>query len=144
MNAIQPRRQEVHQPIQEPIQKRLKSPRPKRHLRARSYQVMGIETTAKIGVNIVISAAAVSALIQLLPYHWSQQEKLRAIRTEVNLAEARVSTLNSEFSRSFDPNQTKSIMQQEGYRFDPNQRNIVLTNKHVDSSDFLDTSESSP
>lgn len=147
MNAIQPRRQEqqsVQQPSNAPTQKRLKSPRPKRNLRARSYQVMAVETTAKIGVNIAISAAAVSALIQLLPYHWSQQEKLRAIRTEVNLAEARVSTLNAEFTRNFDPSQSKSIMQQQGYRFDPNQRHVVLTDNQPESSDSSDASAVSP
>ncbi|BAZ12801.1 hypothetical protein NIES4071_46350 [Calothrix sp. NIES-4071] len=141
MNAIQPSRHD-QQSVQQPSQKRLKSPRPKRNLRARSYQVMAVETAVKIGVNIAISAAAVSALIQLLPYHWSQQEKLRAIRTSVNLAEARVNKLNAEFSHNFDPSQTKSIMQQQGYRFDPNQRNVVITGGQSDSSDSLDASTS--
>ncbi|MBF2064082.1 MAG: hypothetical protein IGS39_06610 [Calothrix sp. C42_A2020_038] len=141
MNAIQPSRQEPQQQLQQPVQKRLKSPRPKRHLRARSYQVMALETTAKIGVNIAMSVAALSALVQLLPNHWLQQEKLRAIRIEVNLAEARVSKLNAEFSRNFDPSQAQSIMQQHGYRFDPNQRRIVFTDKQAVSAD---ASESSP
>lgn len=144
MNAIQPSRHSSQQPIQQPTPKRLKSPRPKRHLRARSYQVMALETTAKIGVNVALTVAAVSALTQLLPYHWSQQEKLRAIRTEVNLAETRVSTLKADFSRNFDPGQTNQIMQQQGYRFDPNQRSIVFTDKQADSSESLDVSESSP
>ncbi len=121
MNAIQPSR-----PPLQPIQRRRVAPRPKRHLRQRSYQVMGLETTVKIGVNVVISAAAVSALIQLLPYHWSQQEKLREIRTEVKLMEERVNKLQAEFSQNFDPRQAKSIMQKQGYRFDPNQLQIVL------------------
>jgi hypothetical protein len=141
MNAIQPSRQEAPQPKRQEAPHRSRSPRPKRNLRARSYQVMALETTAKIGVNIAISAAAVSALIHLLPYHWSQQEKLRAIRTEVNLAEARVNTLSDEFQRSFDPSQAKSIMQQQAYRFDPNQRRIVFTDKQAASAD---ASESSP
>ncbi|RAM52764.1 hypothetical protein BLD44_007320 [Mastigocladus laminosus UU774] len=121
MNAIQPSR-----PPLQPTPKRQVVPRPKRHLRQRSYQVMALETTAKIGVNIVISAAAVSALIQLLPYHWSRQAKLQEISTEVRQLEARVNSLNTEFSRNFDPRQAKSIMQEQGYRFDPNQRQIML------------------
>ncbi|WP_026731349.1 hypothetical protein [Fischerella sp. PCC 9605] len=136
MNAIQPTR-----PPLEPIQRRRVAPRPKRHLRQRSYQVMALETTAKIGVNVVISAAALSALVQLLPYHWSQQDKLREIRTEVKQMEERVNSLQAEFSRNFDPRQTKSIMQEQGYRFDPRQRQVVLMNQEPEE---IEQAEFSP
>lgn len=121
MNAFQPSR-----PPLQPIQHRRVTPRPKRRLRQRSYQVMAVETTAKIAVNLVISTAAISALIQLLPEHWSQQDKLRAITIDVKQMEERVYKLQAEFSRSFDPRQAKIIMQEQGYRFDPNQRQIVF------------------
>lgn len=121
MNAFQPSR-----PPLQPIQQRRVTPRPKRRLRQRSYQVMAVETTAKIAVNLVISTAAISALIQLLPEHWSQQDKLRAISIDVKQMEERVYKLQAEFSRSFDPRQAKIIMQEQGYRFDPNQRQIVF------------------
>lgn len=122
MNAFQP----YNQPLQ-PIPQRQVKPRPKRRLRQRSYEVMALETTVKIGVNLVISAAAVSALTQLLPYHWSQQDKLREMRTEVQLMEAPVNKLRAEFIQNFDPRQANSIMQKQSYRFDPNQVQIVLT-----------------
>ncbi|MBW4646094.1 MAG: hypothetical protein KME23_24400 [Goleter apudmare HA4340-LM2] len=124
MNAIQPSR-----PPLQPIQKHRVTPRPKRHLRQRSHQIMALETTAKIAVNLAISGAAISALVQLLPYHWSQQEKLREIRTEVKQMEGRVNILQTEFIRNFDPHQRKTIMQQQGYRFDPSQRQVVLMNQ---------------
>ncbi|QIR38698.1 hypothetical protein HCG51_19690 [Tolypothrix sp. PCC 7910] len=124
MNAIQ-----HSSPPLQPIQKRQVVSRPKRHLRQRSHQVMAMEVTAKIAVNIAIATAAVSALVQLLPYHWLQQEKLREMRTEVKQMEKRVEILQTEFSRNFDPSQAKSIMQQQSYRFDPNQRQIVLMNQ---------------
>lgn len=123
MNAIQPSRV----PSQ-PIQKRRVIPRPKRHLRQRSYQMMALESTAKIAVNLVITAVAVSALAQLLPYHWLQQGKLREMGTEVKLMEGHVNGLQTEFSRNFDPQQAKSIRQQQGYQFDPTQRRVVLMN----------------
>lgn len=124
MHAIQPT-----SPPQQPIQKPRVVSRPKRHLRQRSYQVMALETSAKIVVNLAICGAAVSALVQLLPYHWLQQEKLREVRTEVKQMEGRVNTLQAEFSRNFDPHQAKSIRQQQGYRFDPSQRPVVLMNQ---------------
>ncbi len=135
MNAIQPSR-----PPLQPIQKRRVIPRPKRHLRQRSYQVMALESTAKIAVNLVITAIAGSALAQLLPYHWLQQEKLREISTEVKLMEVHVNSLQAEFSRNFDPQQTKSIMQQQGYRFDPNQRRIVLMNQDRQEDEQIESS----
>ncbi|MEH2260660.1 hypothetical protein [Nostoc sp.] len=124
MNAIQPSRA----PLQ-PIQKRRVISRPKRHLRQRSYQVMALESTAKIAVNLVITAVATSALTQLLPYHWLQQEKLREMSTEVKLMEGHVNGLQAEFSRNFDPQEAKIIRQRQGYRFDPSQRQIVLMNQ---------------
>ncbi len=136
MHAIQPSR-----PPLQPIQKRPVVPRPKRHLRQRSYQVMALETSVKIGVNLAICTAAVSALVQLLPYHWLQQDKLRELATEVKQTDGRVNALQAEFSRNFDPHQAKSIMQQQGYRFDPNQRPVVLMNQ--DGKD-VDQPDSSP
>ncbi|MDZ7967435.1 MAG: hypothetical protein RM368_21185 [Nostoc sp. DedSLP03] len=124
MNAIQPSR-----PPLQPIQKRRVISRPKRHLRQRSYKVMALESTAKIAVNLVITAVAASALTQLLPYHWLQQEKLREMSTEVKLMEGHVNGLQAEFSRNFDPQEAKIIRQRQGYRFDPSQRQIVLMNQ---------------
>ena len=124
MNAIQPSGPEL-QPIQRP---KRTVPRPKRHLRQRSYQIMALETTVKIGVNFAISAAAVSALTQLLPHHWSGQEKLRQIRTEVKTTQERVSTLRTEFNNTFDSRQANSVMQQHGNRIPRNYKRIVFTN----------------
>jgi hypothetical protein len=103
--------------------------------------MMALEGIAKIAVNLVITAVAASALIKLLPEQSLQQEKLREISTEVKLMEGRVNTLRAEFSRNFDPHQAKSIRQEQGYRFDPNQRQIVLINQ--DRQD-VESIESSP
>lgn len=123
MNAIQRTREEL-----QPIQRRRTIPRPKRHLRQRSYEVMALETTVKIGVNLAISAVAISALTQLLPHHWSGQEKLRQMRTEVKTAQERVNKLRSEFSNTFDSRQASNIMQQQGNRIPSNKKRIILTN----------------
>ncbi|WP_414564888.1 MULTISPECIES: hypothetical protein [unclassified Anabaena] len=133
MNASQPSR-----PPLQPIPKRRVIPRPKRHLRQRSYQVMALETTAKIAVNFAISAAAVSALIQLVPYYSMQQDRLREVRTEVKLMEERVDSLQKEFNRNFDPHQANSIRQQQAYRFDPNQLPVVFVNGDGKEAEVLE------
>jgi hypothetical protein len=127
MNAFQPSRP----PLQQPVEQRRSVPRPKKHLRQRAYQVLALETTAKITVNLLLTTAAISALTQLLPYHWLQQDKLREIRSEVKLMEGRVNTLQSEFSRNFDPRETQTIMQEKSYLVDPTQRQIVFTNREA-------------
>jgi hypothetical protein len=137
MQAIQPSR-----PPLEPNHKRPHKPRPKKHLRQRSHQVMALETTAKIGVNVLISAAAISALANLIPHNWVQQDKLRTIRTQVGLMETRVNTIKTEFNRNFDPTQTNRIMQEQGYRIDPNQHPIVFT--HTKDTNEVDQSSDSP
>ncbi|MDJ0619219.1 MAG: hypothetical protein QNJ63_21170 [Calothrix sp. MO_192.B10] len=126
MNAIQP---SFFPP--EPIQKKPLTPRRKRHLRQRYYRAMAVEMTLKIGVNMAVATVAVSALTSLLPYHWSQQEKLREISTQVKRLEGNVNKLRADFSRNFDPHQTKTIMQEQGYRFDPNQRRVIWNKDSV-------------
>jgi hypothetical protein len=101
---------------------------------------MALESTAKIAVNLVVTAVAASALAQLLPHHWLQQEKLREINTEVKLMEVHVDGLQVEFSRNFDPQQTRRIMQQQGFRFAPNQRRVVLMNKDLREDEQTESS----
>jgi hypothetical protein len=125
MNAIQQPRPPLES---KPRRQAQATPRPKRHLRQRSHQVLGLEATVKIGVNVAISVAAISALVQLLPYHWLQQERLREIRTEEMQMQERVSQLQAEFSRNFDPREAKNLMQEQSHRHDPNQRKLVLMN----------------
>jgi len=123
MNATQPSFYPTQSP--EPKQREKLTRRRKRYLRQRYHRAMAVEMSCKIGVNFAIATVAVSALVQLLPYHWSQQEKLREIRTQVKHMEGNVNTLRTDFSRNFDPHQAKIIMQEQGYRFDPNQRRVI-------------------
>jgi hypothetical protein len=60
-----------------------------------------------------------------LPYHLSQQAKLGEIREEVKRTEKRVNRLSNNFSRYFDPQQAKSVMQEQSHRVDPSQRQVV-------------------
>lgn len=87
-----------------------------------------VESTAKLVVNVVLSAAAIAALIQLLPFQLSRQAKLQEIQAEVQRTEKRVNDLNSKFSRHFDPQQTQKVMQEQSPRVAPNERPVILLN----------------
>jgi hypothetical protein len=82
-------------------------------------------------VNILLSTAAIAGLIKLLPHHISQQAKLREVRIEAERTQERVNNLRADFSRSFDPGQAKSVMQEQSYRVDPAQRQVVWQNPRV-------------
>lgn len=97
--------------------------RRKRH-QSKSHQVLAIEITAKLLVNGILSAAAIVALVKLLPYQLLQQEKLQEVRVKVGETETRVNNLRENFSRNFDPSQTKNVMQEQSSRVDPNRRRI--------------------
>ena len=99
-----------------------------------------METVFKLSINVVLSAAAVSTLTRILPYQLSQQEKLQEIRAEVNVTEGRVNRLRDDFGRHFDPQQTRTIMQEQSNRVDPKQLQVVWTN----IADAADVDETAP
>jgi hypothetical protein len=141
MNAIQPSsppfRTSSHLRLAPPPQRRQpKSPK------ASTKVPVGLvfETTFKLGVNITLSVAAASTLMRILPYQLSQQEKLQEIRAEVNVTEGRVNRLRDNFSHHFDPQQTKTIMQEQSNRVDPKQLQVVWT----DVADLADVDETTP
>jgi len=109
----------------QPLEPRRVVPRTQRRQQRHSFRAVAGETSAKLVVNIVLSAAAIAGLAQLLPYHLSQQSKLGEVRSEVKRAEERVKNLRTDFKRSFDPGQAKSVMQEQSSRVDPNQRQVV-------------------
>ena len=122
MNAIQPSKP----PLQPVKPRRQVNPRARRR---RSYRAMVLEPTAKLAVNIVLSTAALTALVQLLHYQGSQLQKLDEIQTQVKLIEGRVNLLQTDFARYFDPQQAKNVMQEQSNRLDPGQRQVVLLDK---------------
>ncbi len=124
MNAIQPSR-----PPLQPVEPRRVVLQRKSRNRCRPYRSMAVQTTVKLTVNVLLSAAAVSALVKLLPYYQSQQEKLQEIQTEVNLTEGRVNRLRTDFNRYFDPQQAENIMQEQSNRVNPGQRPVILLNQ---------------
>lgn len=90
-----------------------------------SNRVLALETAAKLTFNLVLAAAAVSALVRLLPYHQTQTAKLQKIESAVAIAESEAAELRQDFSRYFDPAQAGHIMQEQSGRESPNQKTVV-------------------
>lgn len=124
MHAIQPSRPNLR-PVTTP--KRSAAPRRKQqHTQKHSYRAIAVELSAKLTVNLILIAAAGTALVKLIPYNQSQQSELKDLRTEVASVEGRVSELRSDFGRHFDPQQAMSVMQEQSNRINPTQRQIIF------------------
>lgn len=126
MNAIQPSKPLNPPAISGPTLARRRSGRKKR---PNPYTVMATETSVKLAVNMMLSVVAISALVQLLPHNRTGQEKLQQIQAEVQQTETRVNQLQAEFNRSFDPQQVKTIMQEQSHRVDPTQLRVIWLEK---------------
>lgn len=134
MSAIRPVPQIIPtvSPARRPRSRRTSQRRP-----IRNPGLLTVETTVKLGINLILSTFALSALIQMLPQHRSASEKLQDIRAEVKMTEERVIKEREEFTRYFDPQQTQRIMQEQGNRVDPSQKPIVFLQERTSSATEL-------
>ena len=139
MNAIQP-----STPRLQPVPSRQVARSYRGFKRNQPTTAIALETTAKLTVNLIFCAAAIGALIQLLPYHKSVQIKLDEIGVEVKQTEERVTRLQKDFNRSFDPQQAKIVMQEQSHRVDPARRQVVLLEKNPHESDDAERGNFSP
>ena len=120
MNALQPSSPPPsHSPNRQP------RPRSRRQPRRSSHQAIVAETSVKLTVNLILGIVAITALAKLIPYNLSQRQGLDELQAEVQEVEGRVVTLQADLDRQFDPQQARSVMQEQGFRVDPNQRQIV-------------------
>jgi hypothetical protein len=119
MNALQ-------EPPNPPRLTSKKQPRNSSYHRSRSDRPVAIEITAKLVVNSILSVVAIAALVELLPYQLTQQEKLQELRLEVQATETRIGDLKKDFARYSDPVQAQKVMQAQNPRLEPDSRRIVL------------------
>lgn len=91
-----------------------------------AYRSQTIEVAIKLGMNVVFIAGCVTALIHLLPQIRNQHQELQEIQAETTVTRTRVEHLQADFNRYFDPQEAKSVMQEQGHRVDPSQRRVVF------------------
>jgi len=89
------------------------------------HQAIALESTAKFAVILVLFTGAVSALHRILPYALRQQERLGEIQSELAQIEQKVSRLQQAFQRSFDPYQTRTVMEEETNRLGIGKHQLV-------------------
>ncbi|KKD37181.1 MAG: hypothetical protein WAN66_28625 [Limnoraphis robusta] len=122
MQAIQP-----VTPVKPPVQLRSRrfNHQVVQQRRSQRHRAHAIEASVKLVTNVLLSACVVSALVQILPYYRSAEEKLSQIQSEVKLTRERVGAEQADFHRHFDPQQTASIMQEYSNRVAPGQRQVI-------------------
>lgn len=89
------------------------------------YRAVVVEATVKLSVNVVLSAVAIGALAQLLPYRSSQTAKLQELQVTEKATQERVQRTQNKFNQYFDPYQTDANMQAQSNRIGTQQRRIV-------------------
>ncbi|MBD2315203.1 hypothetical protein H6G20_26405 [Desertifilum sp. FACHB-1129] len=126
MHATQPKSvSPLKRPAVSPVARRRISRSAAPAPRPVSPQILGWEIGIKLSVYSILSLAAISGLVRLVPYHQTVQARLEEVEQEVQRVETRVNRLHSEFNSSFDPNQAKRLMQEQGHRIDPRQRPVI-------------------
>jgi outer membrane murein-binding lipoprotein Lpp len=94
------------------------SHRRKSSLRARRNQFLGtaVESSFKLGVCAMLAAVAISTLIQLVAYGFTQQANVQDIQTEVVELQERVDRLQINLNRLFDSHKAVVTMKEESGR----------------------------
>ena len=101
-------------------------PRPSQKFQP-EHQWLLAEIFFKLGLNAVLVMVSGVAIFRLIPYQQLQQQQLDEITMQVEETQQRVKQLRSDFNRSFDPSQSRKIMEELSPRHNPNQRRIILT-----------------
>jgi cell division protein FtsB len=92
--------------------------------RHKPYRGIVAEMSLKLILSWVIAIGAIASVFKLLPYHLSQQSKLKELRFQVQETNARVDKLRDELNHNFDPQQTQNLMEQYSSLTSPNQSRI--------------------
>ena len=111
---------------------------------SRQHRLVAFETCLRLGVNVGLSAIALSTLVYLVPYRTAQGQKLKEVQSEVQQTEVRVAQIQAEFSRNFDSSQVKAILQEQTHMVDPSQRVVIFDDRLPSDTDRPDKLAQTP
>lgn len=89
------------------------------------YEAIAYEAAAKLSVNVLLSVAAIGALLHLVPYRGAQTTKIHELDAALESTSERLGREQEKFSYYFDSYQMRETMQELTDRIDPNRRRIV-------------------
>lgn len=93
-----------------------------------------LEASTILGVNLLLSIAAIVSLCQLIPYQLAQVQKLKEMRAEVSRTENRVNRLKSQLQQNLDPKQTSRIVEEQSNLIEVQQMKVVWVKPKSDST----------
>jgi len=73
----------------------------------------------------LIAIGMVVALMRLVPHYQQQKQRQQLLQTEVARTEAQVRELQTQFQRTFDPQQQPRLVQKATQRLQPHQRQVI-------------------
>lgn len=84
------------------------------------------ETSLKLFFGLFASLVATISLARLLPYHFSQSEKLTELRSQVAETEHRVNIKRQQLQKNFDSEQIETLMEEHSSRIGKNRVRVFL------------------
>lgn len=99
-----------------------------------AHLTLAVESIVKLSVNVLLSAAGIAGLMQLIPYRTAQEVKLKELQAAVNASQHRLQKTQSMFSNVFDPYRSTAMMQEQANRIEGERKQIVFGNSGVSSA----------
>jgi hypothetical protein len=99
---------------------------------AYAHRRQGLEAGVKLVTYSMLSVFGLVTLGNSISNNWSLHSKVQRLKTEVQDAKIRTEKINHNFSRSFDPQAQKSVMEDNTYKIASNRRQIVLIDPRID------------
>ncbi len=91
-----------------------------------SQRALALESTVIIGVNLILTVAAISGLARMLPVQLAQHSRLQVLNEQVKLLSTRVSRLQEGLDRGMDPLQYQALIKEKFNYVPPNQIQVRL------------------
>jgi hypothetical protein len=92
-----------------------------------AHRRQGLEVATKLVTYSTLSVFGIITLVNSVGYHYVQRSKLQD-------AKIRADKVNTNFTRSFDPQSQASVMQENSYKVAPDRLPIFLVNPETDRS----------
>jgi len=93
-----------------------------------------LEASTILGVNLLLSIAAIISLCQLIPYQLAQMQKLKEMRAEVSRTENRVNRIKAQLQQNLDPKQTSRIVEEQSNLIEAQQLKIVWVKPQAETA----------